>query len=355
MSGTAHPYAALLVALPYPSILLEGNRAAFYNESARTLLPGLSLGAPLTDFPFPVPKNDTTAAVALSGRSFRLEAKAVGNEATLLTFLPDGALSPPLLTEERWEALSEQLRVQLSDLFAASEALASMTEQAEEIDTGHAMALFNRALYRLLRLTRHLELCRRPDLDYTPAVFDLAGFCGHFCTETAPLVQLAGVELDYQPASQGLLIRGDERLLRLALLSLVSNAVKAAGTGGKITLILTRSGAQANLRLSNSGSEVSDDVLAALFRQDSVPPLGGGLGLGFPLARQIIMLHGGALMAEKNQNGGLTVALSLPPSGADAPLGVRSPCPDWEGGFSSALVELSDALPASAFGPLDIE
>ena len=103
-------------------------------------------------------------------------------------------------------------------------------------------------------------------------------------------------------------------MLQLLLLTLLSNAAKAAGKGGVVTLTLSHTRSRAILRLEDSGKGLSAHTLAALFDEQTVPPLtpGSGLGLGLPLARRVTALHHGTLVAESSSGRGLSVVLSLP-------------------------------------------
>ena len=76
-----------------------------------------------------------------------------------------------------------------------------------------------------------------------------------------------------------------------------------------------------------------------------------GIGLGLPLARAIMQQHGGALILESQEHIGTTVYLALryTPGATEQPLRSSVLLPSPSSGFSTALVELADALPDSIY------
>lgn len=83
----------------------------------------------------------------------------------------------------------------------------------------------------MLRLVNNLEFLRdtksQSGVAFSPVTMDLAGLCRHTAEDTAPLLAQAGIQLRYQPSTEGLLIPGDAALLSRMLLGLLSNAAKA--------------------------------------------------------------------------------------------------------------------------------
>lgn len=346
---------ALLNALPQPALLLKSGKVLALNPPAKLLFPRLLPGNGVPPvFPAELTAGKT-GQIALLGYHYNIQVSAAASEKLLLTLSP-APLSGPLTVPERWNALTEQLRLQLSDLTVASQTLSPVLTEGEDPAADRAMELLERTLYRTLRLTRHLELALQPDMDYRPAVFDLAGFCSQFCGQAAPLLKEAQVALRYDSDLVTLPVHGDRQLLQFVLLTLLSNGVKAAGKGGHVSLSLSRAGTFAVLRMEDSGDGLPPAALAGLFdAQAALPPSPGkGMGLGLYLARKAVSLHGGGMIAESRPGHGLCLVISLPlkPGGA---LPLATPLPDRQGGFSPLLVELSDALPASAFSPLDVE
>ena len=75
-----------------------------------------------------------------------------------------------------------------------------------------------------------------------------------------------------------------------------------------------------------------------------------GFGLGLALVKAIASLHGGSVALQSRREGGTRITVSLPMRLVSGYM-LREPIPqvDYSGGFSHALLELSDALPLEAY------
>ena len=141
------------------------------------------------------------------------------------------------------------------------------------------------------------------------------------------------------------------------LLALLSNAMKAAGPGGKLGLRLARSGQRAVLTVWDGENGLAEGDLSLLFGGE---PDGGragtGLGTGLESVRRIAALHGGTVMVASREGDGLRVVVSLPIRDT-AGMFLRAPAASYDpyGGFSPLLLELSDVLPAELYRPEDVE
>ena len=108
-------------------------------------------------------------------------------------------------------------------------------------------------------------------------------------------------------------VLGDRHRLRQLLLNLCDNAVKFNQPGGKVTLVLQRAGARAEVRISNTGRGIPAEVLPRVFdpffRGDaSHSQAVEGCGLGLSIARWIVGAHGGTIRIA-SEPGGLTTAI----------------------------------------------
>jgi signal transduction histidine kinase len=115
-----------------------------------------------------------------------------------------------------------------------------------------------------------------------------------------------------------LLVRGDERRLKQIILNLVSNAVKFTPQGGRVVvagrLLATR---ETILTVADTGIGMKpEEVPIALeaFRQiDSAANRQyDGTGLGLPLAKNLVELHGGTLTVDTTPGHGTTIKVTLP-------------------------------------------
>jgi signal transduction histidine kinase len=109
----------------------------------------------------------------------------------------------------------------------------------------------------------------------------------------------------------------DRRRVQQVLINLLSNAIKFTPDGGNILLTVRRSGDEIVIAVSDTGIGMSPaDIPKAfeLFRQiDShLSRSYEGAGLGLPLARNLIALHGGRLVLESVLNEGTTASVFLP-------------------------------------------
>jgi len=137
----------------------------------------------------------------------------------------------------------------------------------------------------------------------------------------------AGLVLDVTPAAGVPSIRGDRRRLRQVLINLLSNAVKFTPRGGRVRLWAERlADGGIALCVSDTGIGMSaDGIVQALtpFKQldNSLARRYEGAGLGLPLAKNLIELHGGTLELTSEVGRGTTAGCRLPPARVRAKAG----------------------------------
>jgi PAS domain S-box-containing protein len=134
----------------------------------------------------------------------------------------------------------------------------------------------------------------------------------------APAAAAKGLQLRLDLPTDSPVLSADPRLLRVAVTKLLSNAVKFTDPGGRVQLGVRMSpdgGVEIFVRDDGIGMSAADLVEAMQpFRQ-----LDGGLtrryegmGLGLPIVRATIELHGGRLMLTSTPGEGTTARLALP-------------------------------------------
>jgi PAS domain S-box-containing protein len=128
----------------------------------------------------------------------------------------------------------------------------------------------------------------------------------------------AGLRLETSLGNDAPWCIGDERLLRQVLLNLASNAIKFTPAGGRVRIQVGREvGGELTLAVDDTGIGMTAEEAALALRpfgqvQSAFSRTHDGVGLGLPLAKSFVELHGGELMVESAPGRGTTVTVRLP-------------------------------------------
>lgn len=124
-------------------------------------------------------------------------------------------------------------------------------------------------------------------------------------------------------------VEADPDRVEQVLDNLLTNAGKYTEPGGRVRLAVGREGAEAVVRVRDTGIGLREEAIPRLFdlfmQADRLPGrVSEGLGLGLALVKMLVELHGGTVSATSDGPGlgsEFVVRLPLPPEG-------RSPAPD---------------------------
>jgi signal transduction histidine kinase len=113
-----------------------------------------------------------------------------------------------------------------------------------------------------------------------------------------------------------IVVRADEELLERAFENVVRNAVEAAAAGGGHVEVSAEGGEDCvEVRIEDDGPGLAPDYPGEIRPFYSTRL--GGLGLGLPLARKIVLLHGGSLELLGREASGVRVEIRLPTGGPE--------------------------------------
>ncbi len=134
----------------------------------------------------------------------------------------------------------------------------------------------------------------------------------------------------------------DPEKIQRVLLNLLSNAFKFTPQHGVIRVSLEVHGNESVFVIEDSGPGIPTHLRERVFErfmqvEDPATRKAGGTGLGLPIAREFVELHGGRILLEDSANGGARFKVSLP---LEAPEGetVTETDPDPEEQRTSQLV-----------------
>jgi len=218
--------------------------------------------------------------------------------------------------------MSHELRTPLNAIIGFSEILDRDLE-ATAVDPKHREYVrdINGSGLHLLRLLNDiLDLARieAGRLDLSVDFIDLQGCVRSAMTMIGPRADRAevGLKTDLPTPCPG--ITADETKLRQVLLNLLSNAIKFTPAGGTVTLTaaLDADGGLA-ISIADTGIGIAaEDIPRALspFGQveSALNRKYDGAGLGLPISRALMELHGGRLEIESQVGVGTTVTVTLP-------------------------------------------
>jgi signal transduction histidine kinase len=134
----------------------------------------------------------------------------------------------------------------------------------------------------------------------------------------ATRAQQAGVSLTQEYASGLPNARIDVRRMTQVFLNILSNAVKFTLAGGHVHIMVDFADGL-RVKITDTGIGIAKEDVARAFERfhqvDSrLSRKYEGTGLGLPIARQLVELHGGTLTLESEPDAGTTVTILLPES-----------------------------------------
>jgi two-component system, cell cycle sensor histidine kinase PleC len=219
--------------------------------------------------------------------------------------------------------MSHELRTPLNAILGFSEVMKS------EIFGAHAVPVYkeysadihNSGVHLLNLINEILDLSRieagRYDLnEEAVSLVHIVADCHHLLKLRA---SSRGITI-HEVFQQGMpRIWGDERAIRQIVLNLLSNSIKFTQQGGEIWLKVgwTASGGQ-YLSVKDTGSGIPEDeipVVLASFGQgsNSIKSAEQGAGLGLPIAKSLIDMHGGTFTLKSKLRVGTEVIVTIPP------------------------------------------
>ena len=156
---------------------------------------------------------------------------------------------------------------------------------------------------------------------------DLNALAMEVAERTRPNALAHTITLRLEPAAATLL--GDRDKLTQVLTNLLDNAVKYSPSGGEIVIITRREGENAHLLVRDRGIGIPKEFLETIFERYRRVESGAtrgikGTGLGLPIVRQIVLLHGGTVWVESSVGEGSVFHVTLPLAPASARAGVAA-------------------------------
>jgi len=188
-------------------------------------------------------------------------------------------------------------------------------------DPAQPIGVVEKAADQIVSRVKYLDGMVREFLEFTReqrlklTAVDLSPFLREVIDLWRPLATDHGISVVLELPDDIPQIRADEEKLRRVFENLVKNAVEAIGTGpGTLTVRVGRAeGGSVRISVIDTGPGLPQDLdIFRLF--ETTKPFGTGLGL--PIARQILLAHGGGIEVADAVPHGAIFHIELPVGGA---------------------------------------
>jgi signal transduction histidine kinase/ActR/RegA family two-component response regulator len=203
--------------------------------------------------------------------------------------------------DEFMAALSHELRNPLAPI-RNSVRLLRLSGPSPEV-----LEIMERQVNHLVRLVDDLmEVSRltRGKITLRRNVVDLASVIEASVEMSRPVIESARHELAVDLPPDPVSVDADATRLTQVFANLLNNAAHYTEPGGKIAIAARRDGDEIVVTVTDTGVGIPAEALPKVFEMftqlspRATPAQSGGLGIGLTLARRLVELHGGRLMAE---------------------------------------------------------
>ena len=171
--------------------------------------------------------------------------------------------------------------------------------------------IMERQTNHLVRLVEDLlEVSRitQGKIELRTEVVELAAVIRSAIETSRPMIDAGGHQLAISLPSDPVSIEADPMRLAQVLANLLNNAAKYTPPGGQIWLSASVEGGAAQIEVRDNGHGIPSEMLPRIFEKftqlhspSSLPH--AGLGIGLALARNLVEMHGGQIMAHSEGAG----------------------------------------------------
>ena len=216
--------------------------------------------------------------------------------------------------------LGHELRAPLSSIIGFAELLVEgyygdLTEKQEDY-----LARINRSANHLLALVNDLVDQAKMQagtlrLDYED--FEVIPFVKEVFSSFEAKADKEGIKFLFEnkDVKEGQKVSFDGKRIRQAIINLISNALKFTPDGETVVLSIKVQNEILTVDVSDTGIGIAEDDLEGIFeefRQADTLKTSEGAGLGLPLSRQLVIMHGGDITVKSVLGEGACFTLIVP-------------------------------------------
>jgi len=202
--------------------------------------------------------------------------------------------------------MSHELRTPLNSIIGFTDVILEGLDGPLTTRQTHDLQLVHKNGLHLLNLiTDVLDMAKieAGKLNLSLEPFNLQDILKEVVETTAPMARNKDLNVKLQGFDARLDLEADRLRVRQVVLNLVNNAIKFTDNGGTISIKGARSNGHVVVSVHDTGIGIPAGHIENIFKEfhqvdTSTTRKTGGTGLGLPISRHLIELHGGRLWAE---------------------------------------------------------
>jgi signal transduction histidine kinase len=215
--------------------------------------------------------------------------------------------------------LAHELRNPLAPIATAASLLVAGCDAGHAKQLGEVVQRQARHLHRIVDDLFDVSRASRGTFQLERKPLDLAGVLAAAFEQVSPLAERKHQVVEWSLPDAPVWVVGDASRLTQVMANLLVNASRYTPERGRVQVSLACSEGRARLTVADNGRGIEPHMLPRIFELftqagSNEPSRDGGLGLGLPLVRRLVELHGGevtAASAGPGQGASFTIHLPL--------------------------------------------
>lgn len=213
--------------------------------------------------------------------------------------------------------MSHDLKTPLSAIRLASSMLRNYGDRSSPEEKIETYDTIDQQVEHLTEMINDVMTISRQDFtgaELNRQIIDLETYCRDIIEELQLAYRMKRT-LNFSGTDRRIEALIDIKVMRRALMNLLTNAIKYSPDGKPVNMELAYADCQAIIKISDQGIGIPKEDLARLFEPfNRASNVGGiqGTGLGLAIAKQAVELHGGTISVESELGKGTTFTITLP-------------------------------------------
>lgn len=227
------------------------------------------------------------------------------------------------MQDELYVNVSHELKTPLNVIFSANQMMdiyinSSMGDKKEKLINYNNNIKQN--CYRITKLINNivdLSKCNSGLLTLNRVNVNIVDFIKKIVQSVSQFVESKNMKIAFNANTEKIIVACDPDKIERVVLNLISNAIKFSKPNSEIYVGVDNKGDTVEISVVDTGAGIEKQNLKKIFNKfyqedKSLSRNAEGSGIGLPLVKSLVELHGGKVMVESEVNKGSTFIVQLP-------------------------------------------